>query len=99
MIKCKLCPFEPTEKGEAAVMAELRKHWDSKHPKDYRTVKNQLAAHDNASRYCTTCGKSQLSAGYIDTCKRCMAWYCYDCTKAHAKCGKENTSRAVMEAA
>jgi hypothetical protein len=94
MTKCKICIWTTPERDESG-MAELRKHWSMHHPQQYHEIKLKLAEHDLTTRYCGSCGKSQLSAGYIDTCKKCKAWFCPECD--HKVCG--NVKANLIKAA
>jgi hypothetical protein len=92
MTKCKQCAWKTDEKLESTAMQELRKHWQQTHPKAYAKVKQDLATYDSESRFCVTCGKSQLSAGYIDTCRACTGWFCPECKPQHARCANRKSA-------
>jgi hypothetical protein len=94
--KCKLCEWVTNEKVESQAMQELRKHWADKHRAEYREVKDKLDDFDRGAKFCITCGKSLLSAGFLLKC-RCSGEFCSDCSGAHKMC--KGTHRAVQAAA
>lgn len=89
MNKCKLCDWTTETKGYDETTRNMRKHWAARHKQEATQLQIQLADFEYSKRWCLTCGVSQLSAGSINTCSKCQAWFCpaYECIAEHAKCG------------
>lgn len=83
----KTCGWSTDLEGEQGMKA-LRTHWARRHAEAYAEYKTKMFNYEQESRYCTNCGVSQLSGGYIFTCSGCKAWYCSGCGDAHRMCGK-----------